>query len=176
MSYYWYNAVSMLCGRIFHDVSCVRYTWRLTKFPGSCSRKLREKQNLAALVQNREPKVRDVIGFTDGVSIPVKCSSKLSLQATDYNGYHHDTMCNNVFCFAPTGKIIYACINYPGSFHDSQVSAGLIRCVLEYIGRYKICVDQGFPRSGDLFDKFVGPMSQRTRDNIAPACASHDIL
>ena len=129
----------------------------------------REKQNLAALVQNREPKVRDVIGFTDGVSIPVKCSSKLSLQATDYNGYHHDTMCNNVFCFAPTGKIIYACINYPGSFHDSQVSAGLIRCVLEYIGRYKICVDQGFPRSGDLFDKFVGPMSQRTRDNIAPA-------
>ena len=66
-------------------------------------------------------------------------------------------------------KIIYACINYPGSFHDSQVSAGLIRCVLEYIGRYKICVDQGFPRSGDLFDKFVGPMSQRTRDNIAPA-------
>jgi hypothetical protein len=57
----------------------------------------REKQNLAALVQNREPKVRDVIGFTDGVSIPVKCSSKLSLQATDYNGDHHDIMCNNVF-------------------------------------------------------------------------------
>jgi hypothetical protein len=40
--------------------------------------------------------------------------------------------------------------------------------VLEYIGRYKICVDQGFPRSGDMFDKFVGPMSESTRKNLAP--------
>ena len=40
--------------------------------------------------------------------------------------------------------------------------------VLEYIGRYKICVDESFPRSGDMIDKFVGPMSQRTRDNFAP--------
>ena len=46
---------------------------------------------------------------------------------------------------------------------------GLINVVLEHIGPYKICVDQGFPRSGDMFDKFVGPMSQRTRDNLAPA-------
>jgi DDE superfamily endonuclease len=141
----------------YHEVSKV-------SFPKT----YREKQYLASLVQNREPKIRDVIGFTDGVSIPVKCSSSPMLQATDYNGYHHDTMCNNVFCFASTGKIIYACINYPGSFHDSQVAVGLIRCVLEHLGRYKICVDQGFPRSGDLFDKFVGPMSQRTRNNIAP--------
>ena len=129
----------------------------------------REKRSLARLVQRREPRVRDVIGFTDGVSIPVQCASDINRQTTDYNGYHHDTMCNNVFCFAPTGKIIYSCINFPGSFHDSQVAVGLINVVLEHIGPYKICLDQGFPRSGDMFDKFVGPMSQRTRDNLAPA-------
>jgi hypothetical protein len=131
----------------------------------------REKRSLARLVQRRQPRVRDVIGFTDGVSIPVQCASDMNRQAMDYNGYHHDTMCNNVFCFAPTGKIIYSAINYPGSFHDSQVSVGLVNMVLEHLGPYKICVDQdqGFPRSGDMFDKFVGPMSQRTRDNLAPA-------
>jgi DDE superfamily endonuclease len=79
----------------------------------------REKRSLARLVQRRQPRVKDVIGFTDGMSIPVQCAPDMNLQAIDYNGYHHDTMCNNVFCFAPTGKIIYSCINFPGSFHDS---------------------------------------------------------
>ena len=41
-------------------------------------------------------------------------------------------MINNVFCFAPTGKIIFACINFPGSWHDSQVSLSLISKVVEW--------------------------------------------
>jgi hypothetical protein len=77
-------------------------------------------------------------------------------------------MINNVFCFAPTGKIIYACINFPGSWHDSQVASNFIRQVVNNIGDYKICVDQGFPRSGDLLNKFVGPISRRARRNLEP--------
>ena len=84
----------------------------------------------------------------------------MNRQAMDYNGY--------VFCFAPTGKIIYSAINYPGSYHDSQVSVGLVNIVLEHFGPYKVCVEKRFPISGDMFDKFVGPMSQKTRDNLAP--------
>jgi hypothetical protein len=131
-----------------------------------CPNSLEEKEYLADLVNRREPKVADVIGFTDGVSLPIQCASDPISQATNYNGYHHDTMCNNVFCFAPTGKIIFACINFPGSWHDSQVSLSLIAKVVENIGAFKICVDQGFPRSGDLLDKFVGPISRRSRQNL----------
>jgi hypothetical protein len=127
---------------------------------------LEEKQQFATLVNGREPTVDDVIGFTDGVQIPIKCSSDPVRQATYYNGYQHDTTCNNVFCFAPTGKIIYACVNYPGSWHDSQVSQNLIAKVVADIGDFKICVDQGFPRSGDLLNKFVGPISERTRASL----------
>jgi hypothetical protein len=76
---------------------------------------------LASLVHNREPTVSDVIGFTDGCSIPIQCSSDPIEQAKFYNGYQSDTMVNNVFCFAPTGKIIYACTNFPGSWHDSSL-------------------------------------------------------
>jgi len=69
---------------------------------------LEEKEYLADLVHLREPKVSDVIGFTDGVSLSILCVSDPISQATNHNGYYHDTMRNNVFCFAPTGKIIFA--------------------------------------------------------------------
>ena len=63
-------------------------------------------------------------------------------------------------------KIIFACINFPGSWHDSQVATSLIAKVIENIGEYKICVDQRFPRTGNLLNKFVGPISRRARLNL----------
>ena len=69
-------------------------------------------------------------------------------QSADYNGYHHDTHCNNVFLFVPTGKLAFACYNFPGSWYDTLVSAALINKVIESIGPFKVSVDQGFPRSG----------------------------
>ena len=79
----------------------------------------------------------------------------MAKQVTDYNGYHHDTMCNNVFYFSLGHCKTHKC-------------KGLIDMFLEYICRYKICVDQGFPKSEDMFDKFVGPKSESTRKNMAP--------
>jgi len=70
------------------------------------------------------------------------------------------------FGFAPTGKIIFSCINFPGSWHDSQVILSLISKVVENIGDFKICLDQGFPRSGDLLNKFAEPISRRSRQNL----------
>ena len=104
---------------------------------------IEEKQYLANLINRREPTLSNIIGFTDGLSLPVQCASDPISQATNYNGYHHDTMIKNVFCFAPTGKIAFACINFPESWHDAQVSASLITKVVPKIGDFKICVDQG---------------------------------
>jgi hypothetical protein len=109
----------------------------------------------ALMVQQREPEVDDVIGFADGLSIAVQCSSDELSQSADYNGYHHDTHCNNVFLFVPTGKIAFACFNFPGSWHDTLVSAELINKVVESIGPYKVSVDQGFPRSGNIICIYV---------------------
>ena len=120
----------------------------------------------ARMVEHREPMVKNVIGFVDGVSVPVQCSDEEHLQRAAYCGYSHDTMCNNVFAFSPEGKIIYAAINFPGSWHDSTVSLQLIRLVVSKIGTYALCVDQGFPRSGDLFDRFVGPLPKRLKRRL----------
>ena len=122
--------------------------------------------HFARMVESREPMVKNVIGFVDGVSVPVQCSDNEILQNAAYCGYSHDTMCNNVFAFSPEGKIIYAAINFPGSWHDSAVALQFIRLVISKIGMYALCVDQGFPRSGDLYDRFVGPMPKRLKKNL----------
>jgi hypothetical protein len=54
----------------------------------------------ARLISLREPAVGNIIGFIDGVGIPVQCSDDVLEQNAMYNGYYHDTMCNNVFAFS----------------------------------------------------------------------------
>jgi hypothetical protein len=133
------------------------------KFPNNA-----EMVDYARIIQHRERHVHNVIGFVDGLSIPVQCSDDKYEQSAAYNKYHRDTMCNNVFAFAPTGKIIFADTNYPGSWHDSTVCRALMRVVVDRIGPFAFCVDQGFRRSGEMYGKFVGPLSQTTRQQLAP--------
>lgn len=122
-----------------------------------------EKADFAAMINYREPTVDNVIGFVDGVSLSIECAEDEVSQSIAYNGYYHDTRCNNVFAFAPTGKIVFACINYPGSWHDSQVAMKLVQQVIAELGNYALCVDQGFARSGILKGKFVGPLSKEQK-------------
>jgi len=127
-----------------------------------------EKSYYASLVARREPSIRNCIGFVDGLSVPAQCCSEVVAQNKAYNGYKHDTHVNNVLAFSPTGMVMYAAINYPGSWHDSTVSADLIELVIATIGLYCLCVDQGFPRSGSLYEKFVGPISKKAKKELEP--------
>ena len=133
------------------------------QFPG-----LEEIQQMCELVRHREPTVDDVFAFLDGLALPIQCSSDEDIQNAYYNGYYGDTMVNNIFLFAPTGKIIYAVFNAPGSWHDSTVAEPLKALILDLDLPYKICVDQGFPRSGVFRDRFVGPLSKQARRNLSP--------
>jgi len=40
--------------------------------------------------------------------------------------------------------------------------------IKERIGDYKICVDQGFPRSGDATGILVGPIPERSAHRLHP--------
>ena len=172
--------VKMLC-LIFGipPTTCIRYINKMIKLTVKMLRNNiiaqikfptndEEKEYYASLIAGREPAVRNCIGFVDGVSVPVQCSSEVEAQNKQYNGYRHDTHVNNVLAFAPTGKVIYAALNFPGSWHDSTVASGLIDLVVASIGTYCMCVDQGFPRSGLLYDKFVGPISKKAKRKLDP--------
>ena len=60
--------------------------------------------NLATL---REPLVRNVVGYVDGCSIKIECTSEPDIQNACYDGF--------TFLFLPEGKILFAAINFPGS-------------------------------------------------------------
>jgi len=66
--------------------------------------------------------------------------------------------------FGPDGKVFLTGINFPGSWHDSAITQNFFSFIKTNIKDYRICVDQGFPRSGQAYDMFVGTVSQRQAD------------
>ena len=81
---------------------------------------------------------------------------------------------NNIFIFGPDGKIFFCAINFPGSWADGTLTAQFFSHIKKRIGRFKICVDQGFPRSGDAFGILVGPIPERSARRLHSAV--HDNL
>jgi hypothetical protein len=114
-------------------------------------------RDFANMVQRREPMVDDILGFIDQVSFPVQCTDKQISQNAMYCGYDYNTMVNNVFAYGPDGKVVFAAINSAGScWADGSLTGYFLHYVKRKIGAYKICVDQGFPQSGDAHGTFVG--------------------
>jgi hypothetical protein len=122
-----------------------------------------EKMELFVLmVNNGEPSINDVIGFMDGVSLKMECTSKHVSQNAFYSRYEWNTIVNNIFAYRPNGKVFIAAINFPGTWTDVSLSAWFLHSICWRIGHYKICVDQGFPRSGNAWNILVDPMSERS--------------
>jgi hypothetical protein len=91
-------------------------------------------ETFAAMIGNREKIANDVIGFMDGLSLSTECSSTPEIQNSFYNnGYHSDTMVNNVLAFGPDGKVFLAAINYPGSWHDSAITMDIMDHLHQYL-------------------------------------------
>jgi hypothetical protein len=118
-------------------------------------------QEFARMVQLREPSVNDNIVFMDGVSLTSKGTDKRIEQNAFHCGYNCDTMISNVFAYGPDGKFFFCAINFPGSWADGLLTARFLCHLKEKIGSYKICIHQGFPRSGDAFGILVGPVTKR---------------
>ena len=57
--------------------------------------------------------------------------------------------------------IFFAAINFPGSWAGGSLTAHFLGHLKAKIGNYKICVDQGFPQSGDACGTLVGPVTKR---------------
>jgi len=127
------------------------------KFPNEA-----KMQEFAAMIELREPIAKDVIGFMDGVSMASECTDERLTQNAYYCGYDCDTMVNNIFAYGPDGKVFFCAINYPGSWADGTLTRRFLPHIKKRIGEYKICVDQGFPRSGDASGILVGPVPERS--------------
>ena len=133
-----------------------------------------QMQRFAEMISLHEPTIANVIGFMDGLGLATEMTDERLEQNAYYCGYDCDTMINNVLVFGPDGKVFFCALNYPGSWSDGTLTVRFFSHITERIGDYKICVDQGFPRSGDAYGILVGPIPERSarrlhssvRDNL----------
>lgn len=136
----------MICKKLKFDVDC-RIKWP----------SLEEQIELDRLIQEREPSLHvHAIGFIDGCSFPCGANATVDEQNAYYNGWKSGTFVNNVFVFSPTGKIIFASINAPGSWHDASITGDLFPMLLNEritLRNMGVIADTAFPRSGPLARK-----------------------
>ena len=116
------------------------------------------------------------VGTLDGLKLPVEKSLDSRTENIMYNGWLHSHFVSNVLAFSPTGmyslphtkqpltcrtgEIIHACLNAPGSWHDSQVARSLYDVLAEQLpAPYYLVADTAFPRgSGRCPGKIRAPL------------------
>ncbi len=111
----------------------------------------------------------------DGLGLATEMTANKLQQNAYYCRYDCDTMVNNVFVFGPDEKVLFKPLIIRGA--GWMGPSLLILLTHKRKDRwYKICVDQGFPQSGDATGILVGPISERSvhwlhsavRDNLIP--------
>jgi hypothetical protein len=147
-------AVKRLC---FHPLSRI------------CFPDKQKMQRFADMISLREPTILNILGFMDGLGLAMEMTSERIQQNAYYCGYDCDTMINNVLVFGPDGKVFFCAINYPGSWLDETLTTRFFLHIKDRIGDYKICVNQGFPRSGDATGILVGPIPERSARRLHSA-------
>jgi hypothetical protein len=117
------------------------------------------------LIRQREPLVKHCIGFVDGLHLVIQNSADHVTQNSHYNGWLATATISCVLMFTPTGRICWAAINYPGSWHDANVSHGLITRLLDpqkTPDLFFVAADSAFPHSGVLRTKIKTPLNKQT--------------
>jgi hypothetical protein len=75
------------------------------------------------------PRGADFIGAVDGFRVPINATWEPSLHSSRYNGkYGHNI--GNVIVSGPDGAVMWYAINFPGAMHDTTMSEGLYKLIL----------------------------------------------
>lgn len=136
-----------------------------------------EMEDCAKLVRNREPLLPHSFGFVDGLNLPVLESSDAEIQNAYYNGWLAGCFVSNVFVFNSKGIIIYAAINKPGSWHDSNVARSLYdKLRYNTPGEYNILADSAFSFSEDLAKNICAVMKDSAKERLGNSDAYREAV
>lgn len=84
-----------------------------------------EQEESASLLKNEIHPVtfsQDIFGITDGGRFPCADYINLNVQNAFSEGYTQRAEVTNVFVFNFKGELIFAAINFPGTWHDSEIA------------------------------------------------------
>ncbi len=156
----------MISHRILSEIPEARVQWPTPQ----------DMEKFATLIRRREPLITQCIGFIDGIHISIQNSSDHKSQNSNYNGWLAGVTISCVFLFVPTGKISWAAVNFPGSYHDASVAHGLIERLLNHNltpEPYFVAADSAFPHSGPLASKIKTPLTKRTESEASRAAQQY---
>lgn len=99
------------------------------------------------LISSKHPLLVGAFGFVDGLNLPVQTAANPTVENFTYNGWTCEHYISNIFAFAPNGRIIFAVLNAPGSYHDAKIAQPLYDKLLNRTpeGSF-ILSDTAFPR------------------------------
>ena len=104
------------------------------------------------LIQSKYPLLPFCVGAMDGLKLDLSTTYEDRLEDNNYyNGWLKKHCIGNMFVWGPDGKIWLGAVNFPGSFHDSQIciESGIYEKLLSKLHpRMWIAADSAFAVKG----------------------------
>ena len=120
-----------------------------------------EQVAMAIKVQTVEPIILGRWGFIDGKNYRVAEPANCLVQNAMYNGWLHSVFVTGTACFSVQGVIIWAKLNFFGSWNDSEMSREFMD-ILSDSNRnedgHGVLSDSAFPVSSHMFGRIMTPL------------------
>jgi DDE superfamily endonuclease len=137
---------------------------------------LDDQVRMALAVEAKEPIVKGRWGFIDGKNYRVQEPSNCDIQNGMYNGWLHSVFVTGTVCFSADGLIIWAKLNFFGSWNDSEMSREFREKLADDIKNvpgHGVLSDSAFPVSSDMFGRIMTPLKdgdvEKAHPNARPA-------
>ncbi len=118
-----------------------------------------KQETYASVTRAYDKRLRyGLIGFVDGLNLLIFDPGDPDEQNAYYNGWLSDCYCSQLFVFAPDGRIIFAVLNCPGSWHDAKIAriGGLWSVLRKKMGPGMYIVgDSAFPVNPETDHRIV---------------------
>ena len=124
----------------------------------------------------KEPLVKSRWGFIDGKNYRVQEPSNATVQNGMYNGWQHSAFITGTACFSADGVIIWAKLNFFGSFNDGEMSRASrekLSDTEKNLDGHGVLSDSAFPVAYDMFGRIITPLEigdiERAHRDARPA-------
>lgn len=132
---------------------------------------LDDQVRMALAVEAKEPIIKGRWGFIDGKNYHVQEPSNVDVQNGMYNGWLHCVFVTGTVCFSADGLIIWAKLNFFGSWNDSEMSREFREKLSDNaknVPGHGVLSDSAFPVSNDMFGRIMTPLKDGDIEKAHP--------
>lgn len=137
---------------------------------------LNDQIRMGLAVEAKEPLIKGRWGFIDGKNYAVQEPSDCYVQNGMFNGWLHAVFVTGTVCFSADGLVVWAKLNFFGSWNDSDISREFREKLADdrkNVPGHGVLSDSAFPVSGDMFGRIMTPLKngdlERSHRSARPA-------